>query len=80
MKLNILTFGIAKDITGDQLFQIDLPEGATTGDLKAALNAKFPEFSKLVSLAVAVNNTYTRDDLVLQENDEIALIPPVSGG
>ncbi|MCR9288436.1 MoaD/ThiS family protein [Saprospiraceae bacterium] len=80
MKLNILTFGIAKDITGNQTFEMHLPEGATTGDLKTALNQQFPDFEKLTSLAIAVNNTYTRDNLILNESDEIALIPPVSGG
>ena len=80
MKLNILTFGIVKDITGSREFEINLENGATTGDLKTALTQKFPDFEKLTSLAIAVNNEYTRDDLVLNENDEIALIPPVSGG
>lgn len=80
MKLTILTFGIVKDITGNRTFDIELENGATTNDLKKALNEKFPDFQKLTSLAVAVNNEYTRDDLVLNENDEIALIPPVSGG
>ena len=80
MKLTILTFGIVKDITGNRSFDIELENGATTSDLKAALNQKFPDFNKLTSLAIAVNNEYSPDELTLKENDEIALIPPVSGG
>lgn len=80
MKLTILSFGIAKDIIGQRTFDMELPDGATTGDLKSALARRFPDFGNLASLAIAVNNEYTRDDCLLHEQDEIALIPPVSGG
>ncbi len=80
MRLKILAFGIAKDILGNREFELEIEEGATTNDLKNALKRQFPAFHDLASLAVAVNSTYARDEVLLFENDEIALIPPVSGG
>lgn len=44
------------------------------------MNDSYPEFSKLSSLAVAVNGEYASNGIQLDSNDEIALIPPVSGG
>jgi len=44
------------------------------------ISKTYPEFSKLSSLAVAVNSEYAQDDVPLNRNDEIAIIPPVSGG
>ena len=55
-------------------------DGEKVGELKLELMARFPEMKSLNSLLVAVNNAYAKDDMVIKEKDEIALIPPVSGG
>jgi molybdopterin synthase catalytic subunit len=58
-----------------------LPEGASVGDLWAALCADYPELKGLgSSMTFAVNREYVKPDHVLAPNDEVALIPPVSGG
>jgi len=44
------------------------------------LKDKYPKFRELRSLYVAVNSEYAKDHYVLKEQDEIAIIPPVSGG
>lgn len=80
MNLNILLFGITRDIIGDHSFTIYLNEGENVSDLKKYLFTKYPQMKKLRSLMIAVNNEYASDDLQLSEKDEIALIPPVSGG
>ena len=60
---------------------IELPSGATAGDLIKILVVQFPDAADFEeSLAVAVNHAYVPRDHVLSESDEIALIPPVSGG
>jgi len=41
---------------------------------------EYPEFEKLRHLALAVNSEYVQDDLIISENDEVVIIPPVSGG
>ncbi|MCB0678920.1 MAG: molybdopterin converting factor subunit 1 [Saprospiraceae bacterium] len=80
MQLTILAFGIAKDILGRRELQLEVPDDTTVRDLKDRLLERYPEFSRLVSLAIAVNSEYSAEDVLLQERDEIALIPPVSGG
>jgi len=80
MNIQIIAFGIAKEIVGQLQFPIQLPAEATVADLKVALISQFPDFQKLASLRVAVNTEYAADSTVLNPNDEIVLIPPVSGG
>lgn len=78
-KYVIKTFGITKDIVGARETIVDL-EGDTVGSLRKALRDRYPALSDIRSLMVAVNNNYAEDDLFIGESDEIALIPPVSGG
>ena len=80
MTLEILTFGIARDIIGSSVFSVDITEGATVDELKQLILARYPRFISLSSLMIAVNTEYGNETTVLRENDEIALIPPVSGG
>ncbi len=80
MKISILSFGIAKDIVGQRFLDWELPEGAAVADLRASLTAQFPALSKLTSVRLAVNSEYAEEGVFLSENDEVALIPPVSGG
>ena len=50
------------------------------GDLKKALTKQYPEFEKLASLRFAVGEDYQEDDFELSEENEVVIIPPVSGG
>lgn len=80
MRIKILAFGITKDITGAKEFHFDIKTGATSADLKAALLDQYPSLLQLSSLAIAINGTYAAEEVAIQEQDEIVLIPPVSGG
>lgn len=80
MKITILSFGIAKEITGQRFLDWEIGAGADVADLRASLAERFPRLSALASLRFAVNSEYAGEDLPLKENDEVALIPPVSGG
>ena len=80
MTLEILTFGIARDIVGGSVFTMDITEGATVEDLKRLILLRYPRFVSLSSLMIAVNAEYGNEAMTLQKGDEIALIPPVSGG
>ena len=80
MQITILAFGIAKDIIGGASLHLELPSGSTVRSLKSLLSQKFPDFERLASLSVAVNTEYATDEQILSEQDEIVLIPPVSGG
>jgi molybdopterin converting factor subunit 1 len=76
--MRVLLFGIAKDMAGAPVITAD--EVANVAALKAWLYAKYPSLKELRSLVIAVNRVYAADDLALQPGDEIAVIPPVSGG
>lgn len=81
--MTVLLFGVTRDIAGQGSLTIDGPiaEGLrTVGDLKGYLIEQFPELERLSSLAIAVNQSYAGEEDPLGEMDEIALIPPVSGG
>ena len=80
MNLTIALFGIAREIVGKSSLEIAAPAGQSAAGLLADLRVRYPELASLRSLAVAVNNEYATDDVALHERDEIALIPPVSGG
>lgn len=80
MKLNILAFGITKDILGKSIVNIDIPEGTSVKALKESLFESYPKMKELTSLLIAVNEEYGDEDHILTDRDEIALIPPVSGG
>lgn len=80
--MKVLLFGVTKDIIGKSPLEIpvaDLDLG-TVGGLKSYLQAAYPKLGELSSLAVAVNRAYAQDDDPIGAQDEIALIPPVSGG
>ncbi len=79
-KINIMYFGITHDIAnaGEEAWEIE--EKMTVGDLKKKLEEKFPKFRELRSFAVAVNEEYASDEHLLKDRDEVAIIPPVSGG
>ncbi len=80
--MDVLLFGIAKDIVGKPQLQFSESESVPNSvlELKTMISETYPEFAKLSSLAVAVNSEYAADDVSLGRNDEIAIIPPVSGG
>ncbi|MEH0154262.1 molybdopterin converting factor subunit 1 [Limibacter armeniacum] len=81
MNIQLLLFGIAREIVGEQQLEVSVSEeGVTVGKLKEDLYQKYPELEALTSLALAVNQSYAEDDQLIKDRDEVALIPPVSGG
>ncbi|WP_139925269.1 MoaD/ThiS family protein [Hymenobacter sp. DG01] len=80
MNLKIALFGIAREIVGQSSLEVTAPEGQSVQALLAGLREQYPALGGLSSLAVAVNNEYAEEGTTLTERDEIALIPPVSGG
>lgn len=80
MKIEVLAFGIAKDIFGGSTISIELNGDATTANLKQELEERFPKLKELRSYMIAVNDEYAQADTAIAEQDEIAIIPPVSGG
>jgi molybdopterin converting factor subunit 1 len=80
MNLNIKAFGIARDFLGESETAFSLNDGNSLADLKRALANRYPEFDKIKAFTIAVNQEYQDDDFIIKEGDELAIIPPVSGG
>lgn len=80
MEIKLIAFGIAKDILQTKHLKLEVREQITVADLKAKLCQLYPDFEKLRSLSLAVNEEYQADDFVINATDEVVIIPPVSGG
>lgn len=81
MRVSVLLFGILRESAGRSAEEIEFPEGASVRDLLLHYESRIPGFKQwMASLAVAVNQRYVGPDTTLKANDEIALLPPVSGG
>lgn len=79
--MKIKCFGIAKDILDRDILEITNSENLkTVADLREYLSHQYPAFDKYKSYMVAVNLAYANDNTMLTDDDEIAIIPPVSGG
>jgi MoaE-MoaD fusion protein len=81
MRVRVLFFGVLKDLAGKSGDSLDLPDGAAVRDVLALYDAKIPRLKAMLpSMALAVNQQYAGPDTKLKADDEVALLPPVSGG
>jgi molybdopterin converting factor subunit 1 len=81
MTIRVNLFAAMRDLTGTDCATVELPAGTTVADLRRALADRFPKASGLLRRsAIAVNHDFAEDSQVLQSLDEVAVIPPVSGG
>ena len=81
MRFDVRLFALYRERAGASIVSVDLPDGASAGDLTAAVRADYPRLAPPeVRIVVAVNAEYADDDQLLQPGDEVCLIPPVSGG
>lgn len=81
MTVRVLLFAAARDHAGADAVAVELAPGATVAQVRAALAQQLPGLASLLSRsAVAVNHDFAEDHRVLVAGDEVAIIPPVSGG
>jgi len=80
MQIEILLFGILRDVIGNDTLRKEVVLGSTLQNLKEELAAAYPNLSQYKNYSVAVNEVYAKSDYTIKENDVVALIPPVSGG
>ena len=82
--MHLLTFGVAREIAGasriDLAAEADVPPPGTVAELHARLLARFPALADVGAVRYAVNQRFADDDTPLPPGDELAIIPPVSGG
>jgi len=81
MQVRVLFFGLLTDVIGRRSDTVSLASGATVRELLAHYQSNFPRLNGLISsLAVSINQSYAPLNAALHEGDEVALLPPVSGG
>ncbi|MEO0581429.1 MAG: MoaD/ThiS family protein [Bacteroidota bacterium] len=80
MHIKLKAFGIARDIMGGG--EVDFSwEGLTSVEgLQEALLAQYPRFQTVKSIKIAINEAYALPGQAIEPQDEVAIIPPVSGG
>jgi molybdopterin converting factor subunit 1 len=80
MEIQLLFFGITTDLVGKNSILYSLSNNTTVDQLKKILISQFPALKNLNEFAIAVNEDYAEDVLILNDGDVVAIIPPVSGG
>lgn len=81
MQINVLMFGPVRDLVGAETVSLDLPAGTVVRELQGVLIERFPALrAGITAVRFSVNREFVDDDRVLADGDEVAIIPPVSGG
>jgi len=81
MRVRVLFFGVLKEMFASESQTLELPHGATVDAVLEHYRQFLPEQPKLwPALAIAVNQSYAARTCLLRDGDEVALLPPVSGG
>ena len=81
MRVTVRLFARLRDIVGAPELSRDCAPGATIGDVWRQLAGEYPELAQYErSISSAVNADYARMDRVVGDGDEVAFLPPVSGG
>ena len=81
MILRVKLFAVAKQLAGSDAVEVDLPQGSTVGQLRAAVAEQMPALAEVLGhVMIAVNMQYASDETVVPARAEVACIPPVSGG
>ena len=81
MRVHVRLFAGLREATGSEKLELELPDGASVEDAWRSLAGRHPALEpRRASLAAAVNRAYAGFDATLSDGDEVAFIPPVSGG
>ena len=81
MQVRLLFFASLKDIVGARQMQLEMPAGATVGDVLTRLETNYPRIKDYRRVVLtAVNEEYVDQRALVQDGDEVAIFPPVSGG
>ncbi|NUQ81278.1 MAG: MoaD/ThiS family protein [Bacteroidetes bacterium] len=81
MKVTIRFFASMQDAAGVPMLKVDVREGATTSDVLEEVYRQFPQLEKYrTSCRSALNQDYLTEVVPVSDGDELALIPPTSGG
>jgi molybdopterin converting factor subunit 1 len=81
MKVKVLLFASLREVVGSSQSAVELEPGASVGDAWAHMITLYPRLAPHTgTIAFALNSAYTNPREALHEGDEVAFLPPVSGG
>ena len=81
MTITVRFFALARDRAGVDQVQLEVPVIATVDSVSKAIGEKYPSVAPMLpKVAFAINQSYVTADVLLKDGDELAVIPPVSGG
>ncbi len=81
MKVKLLLFASLKDIAGRRDLEMELDDGSTLQQVTEKLASLYPEIGRMQnSVRIAINQEFADENIALNNGDEIAFLPPMSGG
>ena len=80
MKVSVRFFALYRERAGVSQTEVELPEGSTSEELLRRLRSVYTSLPLSDSVLIAVNSEYASPGAPLRDGDEVAFIPPVSGG
>ena len=81
MTINVLIFGMAKDLMGGSQVSLKMDgDSVSPEELKQILITKYPRLQEASNFMIAVNKEYSKNETKIKDSDEVAIIPPTNGG
>jgi len=81
VRIRVLFFGVLRDIVGQREDSLEVPDGGRLGSVFEHYASRFPKIREMsASLVLALNQSFSEPGAPLAEGDEVAFLPPVSGG